>query len=156
VDEGALVRVTVRLDGGGNTSHTQENDLSAMLGSHPLLRGRVQPSTERHDASGLNPSLAALLVDLSPAAIGAFTSILLTWLRHRTGSTRLTLRRPDGARLELSAQRVRNLNAAELTTLATQLTEALGGRLPLPGTDQPSTAGQIATTGENPEAGKPV
>lgn len=150
------MRVTVRLDGGGDTSPTQENDLSAMLSSHPLLRGRVQLSTERHDASGLNPSLAALLVDLSPAALGAFTSILLTWLRHRTGSTRLTLRRPDGARLELSAQRVRNLNAAELTTLATQLTEALGGRSPLSGTDQPSTAGQIATTGETSEPGTPV
>jgi hypothetical protein len=43
-----------------------------------------------------------------------------------------------------------------LTTLATQLTEALGGRSPLPGTDQPSTAGQIAATGETPEPGTPV
>ncbi|GLZ01049.1 hypothetical protein [Actinoplanes sp. NBRC 103695] len=150
------MRVTVRLDGGSNTPNPQENDLSAALNNHPLLRGRVRLTTERHDASGLNPSLAALLVDLSPAALGAFASILLTWLRHRTGSTRLTLRRPDGARLELSAQRVRNLNAAELTTLATQLTEALAGHSQLPGTDEPSTAGQIAAIGEKPEPSKPA
>lgn len=137
------MRVSLRLDGGGNPPGAEVNDLSTALNNHPQLRGRTQLNTERQHASGLNPTLETLLVDLSPAALGAFTTILLTWIRHRTGTTRLTVRRPDGARIELSAQRVRNLNGDQLTALSVQLTEALSPTPQTPAGDQPAGAGQI-------------
>jgi hypothetical protein len=135
--------VSLRLDGGGNHPSSEVNDLSTALNSHPQLHGRTQLNTDRHHGSGLNQTLTTLLVDLSPAALGAFTTILLTWIRHRTGTTRLTVRRPDGARLELSAQRVRNLNADQLAALSAQLTEALSPAPRTPAGDQSPDAGQL-------------
>ncbi|MEV4706629.1 effector-associated constant component EACC1 [Actinoplanes sp. NPDC049316] len=137
------MRVSLRLDGGGDRPGSAVNDLSTALNSHAQLRGRTQLSTERHHGSGLNETLTTLLVDLSPTALGAFTTILLTWIRHRTGTTRLTVRRPDGARLELSAQRVRNLNADQLAALSVQLTEALSPAPRTPTGDPSAEAGQI-------------
>jgi hypothetical protein len=137
------VRVSLRLDGGGNHPGSEVNDLSMALNSSPQLRSRTDLNTERDHGSGLNQTLTTLLVDLSPAALGAFTTILLTWIRHRTGTTRLTVRRPDGARLELSAQRVRNLNADQLAALSAQLTEALSPAPQTPAGDQPAGAGQV-------------
>ena len=77
-------------------------------------------------------------------------TVLLTWIRHRTGTTRLTVRRPDGARLELSAQRVRNLNGDQLTALATELTDALSPAPQPPAGNQSASTGQITATTQPP------
>ncbi|WP_306206158.1 effector-associated constant component EACC1 [Actinoplanes sp. RD1] len=150
------MRVSLRLDGGGNPPGPEMRNLSTALDSHPHLRGRTQLGAEGHHAPGLNETLTTLLVDLSPAALGAFSTIVLTWIRHRTGTARLTVRRPDGARLELSAQRVRNLNADQLATLATQLTEALTPTPPPPDGAQPTRAGQLTAPTNQPEPPTPT
>lgn len=153
---GRFVRVSLRLDGGGNPPGSEVSDLSTALDSHPQLRGRTHLNTERHHASGLNQTLTTLLVDLSPAVLGAFTTILLTWIRHRTGTTRLTVRRPDGARIELSAQRVRSLNADQLTALSAQLTEALSPTAQTPAGDRAAGAGQITAPTQPSEPPTPA
>jgi hypothetical protein len=109
----------MRVDG------TQEPALAAYLQTRPALRGRIQLTTDEHRPGGITQSLATVIAEVGPAAATALGTALVTWLRHRTSNTRITVRRPDGTRFELNAQRVRGLGAPELTQLVDQLTTTL-------------------------------
>lgn len=109
----------MRVDG------TQETILAAYLETQPALRGRVQLTTDQQRPGGVTQSLATVIAEVGPAAATALGTALVTWLRHRTSNTRITVRRPDGTRFELNAQRVRGLGPADLTQLVDQLTATL-------------------------------
>ncbi|HEY0531835.1 MAG TPA: hypothetical protein VGD29_09585 [Actinoplanes sp.] len=109
----------MRVDG------TQEKSLADFLQVQPALRGRIQLTTDRQRPGGITQSVATVLAEVGPAAATALGTALVTWLRHRTSNTRITVRRPDGTRLELQAQRIRGLGAQEVTQLVTQLADAL-------------------------------
>jgi len=113
------VRVTMRIDG------TQEASLAEFLRGQPGLRGRVQLVTDQQRPGGVAQSLATVIAEVGPAAATALGTALVTWLRHRTSNTRVTVRRPDGSRFELNAQRVRGMGAPEVTQLVAQLADAL-------------------------------
>jgi hypothetical protein len=104
---------------------TQESTLAAYLQTQPGLHGRVQLTTGGHRPGGITQSLATVIAEVGPAAATALGTALVTWLRHRTSSTRITVRRPDGTRFELDAQRVRALGAPELAQLVDQLSATL-------------------------------
>jgi Effector Associated Constant Component 1 len=110
----------MRVDGGAD-----EKELADYLATHPPLRGRIQLVADQQRTGGISQSVATVLVEVGPAAVTAFGGALVTWLRHRTANTRVTVRRPDGTRFELSAQRVRGLGAPEVTELVKQLSDAL-------------------------------
>jgi hypothetical protein len=109
----------MRVDGG------DEAELAGYLQTHPPLRGRVQLIADQQRTGGISQSVATVLIEVGPAALTTFGGALVTWIRHRTANTRVTVRRPDGSRFELSAQRVRGLGAPEVTALVEQLTAAL-------------------------------
>jgi hypothetical protein len=118
------LKVTMRVDG------TQEPDLAAFLQTQPGLRGRVQLMTDQSRPGGIAQSVATVLAEVGPAAATALGTALVTWLRHRTSNTRITVRRPDGSRFELNAQRVRGLGGPEVAELVAQLSESLGKPAP--------------------------
>ncbi len=103
----------------------QEGDLAAFLDQQPQLRSRVHLIDDGRQAGGISQSVAMIIVDLGPTLLGTFASLVIAWLRHRTGNTKVTITRADGTKLDLQAQRVKNLSAAELTALATELGKAL-------------------------------
>ena len=51
----------------------------------------------------------------------AFASVLVAWIRRRAGSVTVKVTRPGGATFELTAERVRELNAEDLQKQAAQL-----------------------------------
>jgi hypothetical protein len=109
----------MRVDG------TQESTLAAYLQTQPALRGRVQLTSDQSRPGGITQSLATVIAEVGPAAATALGTALVTWLRHRTSNTRITVRRPDGSRFELNAQRIRSLGAPELSQLVDQLAAIL-------------------------------
>jgi hypothetical protein len=115
------LRVSLQVAGGGREQGNQESRLAGFLGSQGQLRGRVHLVDERRQAGGMSQSIATVVVEVGPAALVAFASALISWIRHRTADTRVTVRRQDGAKFEISAQRIRGLGAAELTALAEQI-----------------------------------
>jgi hypothetical protein len=117
--------VSIRVDGGSQAPGTQEKNLADFLGSQAPLRGRLQLAAERQQANGISQSIVTIIAEVGPVAATTFGGALVAWIRHRTANTRVTVRRPDGTRFELSAQRVRGLGPNELTELTKQLASAL-------------------------------
>lgn len=60
-------------------------------------------------------------------AATALASALVAWLRRRVGDVEITVRRPDGGEITLTARNVRRLDSAQLTELTRRLEDAMGG-----------------------------
>jgi hypothetical protein len=128
--KGTLLRVSIRVDDVGQEAGVLENDLAGFLQGQASLRGRTHVVAERSRPGAMNQSVATVIVELGPTALTAFASGLVTWIRHRTANAKVTVRRPDGARWELSAQRVKGLGAEQVTELVKQLSAALSDEPP--------------------------
>ncbi|MBW6432396.1 hypothetical protein KZ829_01385 [Actinoplanes hulinensis] len=118
------MRITVRASDHRDPDR-QEGALAAFLDQQPQLRGRVQLIGDGQQAGGISQSVAMIIIDLGPTVLGTFAGLVIAWLRHRTGSTQVTITRADGTKLDLQAQRVKNLSGPELTALAAELGKAL-------------------------------
>jgi len=116
----------MRVGGAGREPGEQEKELAGFLDGQAQLRGRVHLIDEKRQTGGISQSIATVVVELGPAGLAAFASTVIAWIRHRTADTRITVRRPDGSRFEISAQRVRGLGAAEISALAEQIAGAVG------------------------------
>ena len=141
------VTVTVVTEPGGPGGQTR--DLAQWLGRQPELRNRYQlvDGHGRSSGSALGNALTTIVADLGPAGLGSLAGVLVTWLRSRTSNVRIVVRRADGARSELSSQRVRRLGSTDLRALVDQLAGTAGtpsaersgapaaapGQLPAPG-----------------------
>jgi hypothetical protein len=121
----SVLRVSMHVRGGGREPGDLEKELAGYLDSQERLRGRVHLVTQRQQAGGMTQSIATVVAELGPAAVTACGAALIAWIRHRTADTRVTVRRPDGARFEIAAQRVRGLGPAEVTALVEQIAGAL-------------------------------
>jgi Effector Associated Constant Component 1 len=119
------VRVTLTVSGGGAAPGVQERELGRWLGEAEQLRGRIRVVEGRRQSGALTESLVTVAAEVGPAALTAFATALIAWIRHRTADTRVVVRRPDGARWEISARRVRGLAATEVQALVEQLTRAV-------------------------------
>jgi Effector Associated Constant Component 1 len=103
-------------------------ELRHLLNEEDELRGQVQ-LVERPPREGeLGGLIEALSVSLGPGGAGAavFASVLISWIRHRTGSARVVVRRPDGAETEVTAERVRSMDATQLRSMVQELSQSLG------------------------------
>jgi hypothetical protein len=56
-------------------------------------------------------------------AVSSLVGAVVAWLRRRTSDVTVTVTRPDGAVVEITAQRVRNMNQDELDALIRALAE---------------------------------
>ncbi|MGW7559438.1 effector-associated constant component EACC1 [Streptomyces sp. NPDC054757] len=101
------------------------------------LRGRVTPQERPPVPGTLGPVLDALAVALGQggAATGVVTA-LVSWLRGHRSDVTVKVTRPDGASVELSAQRVRLLGDQELRSLVQDAARALDAP-PAPPGDTP-------------------
>jgi Effector Associated Constant Component 1 len=118
--------VTVTLYGAASN----EDDvlgLRAWLVEDPTLAGRAQVLNGEETASTLGSVADTVAITLAPGGIGAAVIAgIVAWLRSRQGHVNANLRRPDGARLQLTARNVRGLDEAALRAFTARLTEWLG------------------------------
>jgi hypothetical protein len=109
--------MTIRIadDGTG----TELGSLSQWLKADDRFAGRtrvLRGATTRDILSGGLPE--AIAVALAPGGVvTAAATVLITWLRHRTGTVKVTGTRPDGTAFEIDATQVRNLDAAGIRAL---------------------------------------
>ncbi|MDG4792467.1 hypothetical protein [Micromonospora sp. WMMD1082] len=90
-------------------------ELHHWLADVPELRGRLTPLEAPPPPGVLGPTLEALLLAIAPGSVAtAFATALVSWLRHRSGAVRVELELPDGSRVKLEADRVREMTDAEL------------------------------------------
>ena len=119
--------VTVTVTGSGDV-----RDLGALrdwLRDEPELRGRVLLADKPPDPGSMGGLADVLTVAVGPgAAMTVFASALLSWIRHRTGTTHIRVSWPDGAEIEYSSDRLRGEDAAAVRDQVADLVRALESR----------------------------
>ncbi|MCX4400079.1 hypothetical protein OG887_43230 (plasmid) [Streptomyces sp. NBC_00053] len=116
--------VTVALAGAGTADELRS--LHEWLSAEEELRGRVRLVQSPPPPNALGSVPEMLTVALAPGGVSAvLASAAIAWMRHRTGEVVCKLTKPDGTSVEVSAQRVRGSDVAEVRELVTELTQML-------------------------------
>jgi Effector Associated Constant Component 1 len=118
---------------GGVASGDELLSLRTWLLDEPEFRGRVSLRETPPQPGKMGPITDALVlalasgggVVLARAALRTLGSVLVAWLRSRTGQVEVTARRADGAEVTLSATQVRRLSAADVAQLLDDLVSRL-------------------------------
>ncbi|WP_425460174.1 effector-associated constant component EACC1 [Herbidospora galbida] len=120
----ATITVLVPVDGAGGDAHS----LRAWLAAEEELGGHVRTEEPAVSSGYLGSLVEVLTLVLAPGgALTILSATVITWIRHRTGNTRITIQRDDGAKIDISAQRVRSLDATVLSSLTSELNKWLAG-----------------------------
>lgn len=121
-----MLAVTLATAGADAAGDDGAAALAAWLEADDELRGYVRREPAPLPEGALGAELAQLVVSLgSSGAVTAMASVVIAWLRRRTGSVSVRLTRPDGSAVELSAERVRALDAAGVRGQVDQLVAAV-------------------------------
>ena len=116
----------VRIAVSGGNELTELESLQEWLADSAELRGRVMACELPPPPGALGPVLDAILVALAPGSVAtAGATAVVSWLRHRAGGVRVEIELPDGRRLTLAADRVRELTDAQLRGQLADLLTAL-------------------------------
>ncbi|WLQ37978.1 hypothetical protein P8A18_33055 [Streptomyces castrisilvae] len=103
----------------------QTADLAAWLDEEDTLRGHVRREASPVPEGALGGDLQQLVVGLASGGVAtAAASVIVAWLRRRTGSVSVRVTRPDGFELEVNADRVRAMDAIQLRAQVDQLFSA--------------------------------
>jgi hypothetical protein len=90
------------------------------------LRGRVREQPSAVPEGKLGSLTDALIAAIGPGgAAVAMTSVLISWIRHRTADVEVEITRPDGSKLVVRTKRVRQ--AADLPALINRIAAWLNG-----------------------------
>ncbi|MEU3221354.1 hypothetical protein [Streptomyces sp. NPDC006971] len=117
--EGDVVRNIVLSVSGGAA---QTADLAAWLDEEDTLRGHVRREASPVPEGALGGELQQLVVGLASGGVAtAAASVIVAWLRRRTGSVSVRVTGPDGFELEVSADQVRTMDAIQLCAQVDQL-----------------------------------
>jgi hypothetical protein len=106
--------------------HVEEvRRLHGFLVADEDLRGRVRLAAMPPEPGTLGAA-DVLLAALGPGGItAALVSALIAYLRRPGPRVGVKVRRPDGATVELTAERVRGLDAAAMEAITAELTRTL-------------------------------
>ncbi|MFI2206047.1 hypothetical protein ACH47Z_35800 [Streptomyces sp. NPDC020192] len=131
-----LDTVTLSVSGGA----TEAADLAAWLDEEDALRGRVRREVGPVPDGALGGELQQLVVGLTSSGVAtAVASVIVAWLRRRTGSVTVRVSGRNGFELEVRADQVRNMDADQLRAQVDQLVSAAwpdgDGREPGEGAD---------------------
>ncbi|MFI5776467.1 hypothetical protein [Nocardia sp. NPDC051570] len=123
------MEVVIRVDG-GDRADDELRSLREWLIAHETLRGRVELTTTPPAPGRLGAVTDALTIALGSggaiaASATALSTVLITWIRRRTGGITVKLTKPDGATIEYHAENVRQLSASEIRDATTQLVRQL-------------------------------
>jgi hypothetical protein len=111
-------RVTLSVTGGFDDAAA----LDAELDSEPDLRRHVRRVAADSPPGSLGGELPQLLVTLASGGLAtALASVIVVWLRQRTGSITIRVTRADGSELELAAERVKKMDHETLRAQTDQL-----------------------------------
>jgi hypothetical protein len=115
--------VTISITGGLDDSAA----LQALLAADPDLRGHVRRHVTPAPEGTLSGGVPELLMALgsSGGIATALASIVVVWLRQRTGSVSVRIKRHDGSELEVKAERVRDMDSDGLRAQVDQLAALL-------------------------------
>ncbi|MYS44987.1 hypothetical protein GTY23_27930 [Streptomyces sp. SID5998] len=90
------------------------------------LRGRVRLESPPPEPGALGSVVEALTIALGPGGVAtAAASVLISWLRRRTGDISLKATWPDGTSTELNVTNVKGLDVTEVQRMTAELSRSL-------------------------------
>lgn len=117
--------VAIELNSRGSTDDL--HSLRQWIVDDDVLRGRVRLVNTPPELGTLGGVVETLAVALAPGGMAtALASVLITWIRRRTGNVIMRITEPDGRSYEISASNVRTLSADEIKEITAQLARDLG------------------------------
>lgn len=117
-----VVDIVLSVSGGA----AEAADLAAWLDEEHALRGRVRLDAGPVLDGALGGELQQLVVGLTSGGVAtAVASVIVAWLRRRTGSVTVRVLGRDGFELEVRADQVRNMDAEQLRSHVDQLVSAV-------------------------------
>lgn len=118
------LRITVA----GQGAVAELRSLRAWLTSESALRGRVRLIQGQAAPDALGSLPEALVVALGPGGVAtAAATVLIAWIRRRTGDVSVRVSRSDGAETEVTATHVRGLDAAAVREMVAEWSRSLEG-----------------------------
>jgi Effector Associated Constant Component 1 len=110
----------------GDSGADGMRSLYEWLAGDDELRGRIRLRPTPAAPGTLGPVLNSLVIALGPGGVATATaSVLISWIRHRTGNQSVRITRPDGTSFELTVTRVRGLDAAGVRDLVAEISRSL-------------------------------
>jgi hypothetical protein len=123
-----MVDVTVEVE--GDRPADELRSLRAWLIAEQGLRGRVRLAESPPAPGTLGGVVEALTVALGPGGVAtAMATVLITWIRRRTGKVSVKVTRADGASFEFSAPQINAMSSAEVRAVTAELSRALDGHV---------------------------
>ncbi|MFG6197690.1 hypothetical protein [Nonomuraea sp. JJY05] len=110
-------------------------DLHAWMRQEPELRGGVRLVESPPPTGALGPVAEAVQV-LAGAPVAVVAGVVIAWLRYRTSDVKITVKRPDGTEVQVSATRIKTLNAEQTRAVTAQIETALNNERPLPAPEE--------------------
>lgn len=127
----------------GDDAAGELRSLLSWLDGDDSLRGRGRV-IGRPGPGEMGAATESLVLMLAPGGVAtACATVLIAWIRSRSGSISIELSRPDGTRMRLDARNIRQLPRERLDELATRISGLLGKDPGDPGTAG-STAGGVS------------
>ncbi|HZF89073.1 effector-associated constant component EACC1 [Streptomyces sp.] len=118
------ILVTVRGDDAG--AGESDRDLRRWLIAEPELRGRIRAADGAPPPGATGAVTDALVAMLEPGRVAAvFAGVVVAWAQSRRGNQTVTITRPDGAGITVSAVQVKTLDAGRTAELAQRLAAAV-------------------------------
>lgn len=100
--------------------------LRAWMVAEDALRGRVRLVAAAPGPGTLGSVVETLAVTLGPGGVAtALASVLITWIRQRTGNVKFRISKPDGTSCEFSATYVSGLSASEVQKMIAALSRCI-------------------------------
>lgn len=104
------------------------------------LRGQARLAVAPPRSGQMGAGIESLVIALAPGGlVTAFATVLIAWIRSRSGSISVELSRPDGAKLRFDAKNVKALPRERVDELAQQIAGLVAAAGPGEG-DLPSGA----------------
>lgn len=129
---------------GGDDSVASVPEAFAWLNAEDVLRGRVRIERKPGGPEDMGSWPDVIQVALAPGgAAVTLAGAIVYWLRNRTSTIRVSMRRADGAEVTVAAQRVRQLDGDQLSTLTNDLAGWLDSK-------QDGTPPQLTDDGQEP------
>jgi hypothetical protein len=121
----------------GGAAPDELRELNAWLLHEDDLQGRIEFVERGPEPGQLGPVLEALRVFAEPSA-AVLASALVTWIRHRRSSVKVTVTGPARDTVTVQADRIRLMDAAQVAEFTEQIARVARGEPPALG--QPSPA----------------
>jgi hypothetical protein len=118
------VDVTIEVVGSGTADEVRS--LREWLVAEDALRGRIRLVASPPEPGALGSAVEILTVALGPSGVAtALASVVISWLRRRTGAVSVKVTRPDGTSFEYSAAQLGASEAMEVLQRTSELARGL-------------------------------